>query len=150
MQRFQQSTVGSHIRACLKTAHWPPSFPHKCSILYLCHLTHAGALQNIKDLSNNFKWNWMTRHGEALLCLIQSVYEPNPTSNTGNHTIEASLDTSIVSFPAEPSISSVASSSSKRTVKLNVKMGPGSQCCSACHTLGHNSKLYLYLSHICS
>jgi len=128
----------------------PHLFLTNAQILNLCHLTHAGALCNIEDLSNNFKWNWMTHHGEALLCLIQSVYEPNPTSNTGNHTIEASLDTSIVGFPVEPSISSVASSSSKRTAKLNVKMGPGSQCCSACHTLGHNSKLYLYLSHICS
>src|SRR5260221_8233343 len=51
----------------------PHLFLTNAQILTLCHLTRAAALCNIEDLSNNFKWNCMTRHGEASLRLIYSV-----------------------------------------------------------------------------
>src|SRR5260370_30797432 len=116
----------------------PHLFLTDAQILHLCHLTHANMLRNIDDLSNNFNWNWMSCYGESLLCLLQSVHKPNPTSNT-----QASLNTLSVNFHMEPGINTIASSSSKRMVKSSANMGPGRQCCSACHTLGHNSKLHL-------
>ena len=126
----------------------PHLFLMDAQIQHLCHLTHANVLWNVNDLYNNFKWNWMPCYGESLLCLIQSVYEPNPmvATNTGRGCNTKALLDMPVDSPMEPSISNIASSSSKRTVKSIVKMGPGSQCCSACHTPGHNSKLCLCLS----
>ncbi len=118
----------------------PHLFLTNAQIQHLCHLMHADVLWDIDDLYNNFKWNWMSCHGESLFSLIQSVHKPNPASNT-----KASVNTSPIDFPAESGIGNVASSSSKRMVKSSVKIGPGSQCCRACGTLGHNSKLHLCL-----
>ena len=98
----------------------PHLFLTNAQIQHLCHLTHANTLQNVDNLYNNFKWNWMSHHGQSLLCLIQSVYGPNPmvpTSNIGRHNIKASLDTSPVNFPVELSISNITLSGSTRIVK---------------------------------
>src|SRR5258706_14603393 len=37
----------------------PHIFLTEPQILHLCHLAHANALHTLKDLENNFRWNWM-------------------------------------------------------------------------------------------
>src|SRR5260370_41707171 len=51
----------------------PHLFLTDAQIEHLCHLMHANMLQNIDNLHNNLKLNWMPCYGESLLCLIHTI-----------------------------------------------------------------------------
>ena len=63
----------------------PHIFLGRSQIRHLCNLANAEPLITIKELQNNFKWNWMDDHGLALLNIIHNVYGHPvvPNSNTG-------------------------------------------------------------------
>ena len=44
----------------------PHIFLTEPQIFHLCYLAHANALHTLKDLKNNFQWNWMSDYGHYL------------------------------------------------------------------------------------
>ena len=110
----------------------PHIFLTEPQIFHLCHLAHANALHTLEDLENNFQWNWISDYGHALLELIHHVNTP-----------EMSAPISVkdgIGQPDAEKLDNQVSSKSSRGGKERIKKGPGNQCCSACGTLGHNSK----------
>ena len=113
-------------------------------ILHLCHLAHANALHTLEDLENNFQWNWMPDYGHTLLKLIHHIYDFKPSTTISPNdeigTSNSPLNSSQPSAIKLNNRSDQSSSESTRTGEPRVKKGLGSQCCSACSLLGHNSK----------
>ncbi len=116
----------------------PHVFLNHHQIKHLCHLAHADSLANIDDLKNNFKWNWMDDHGVDLLHLIHNVYGFSPSPHLAQDSDllqpDSSIDALSSKLPAAP-----PTASDLKAKKSRAKMGPGSQHCSACGTLGHKS-----------
>ena len=114
-------------------------FLNHSHIKHLCHLVDSGLLTTIDNLCNNFKWNWMDDHGVELLGIIHDVYGHSllgvvdTMSSTARDSEPTPSDPSTVPVPTNPS------PTSKALLKPQAKKGQGSQRCSACHLLGHNS-----------
>ena len=122
----------------------PQIFLNLDQIHHLCHIAHAKPLVTINDLQNNFKWSWMEDYGSALLGIIHSVYKPEELSLEDGAIIDP--DTSNTPLPSVHQMGTAPSASSNPTkiIKPHAKRGTGTQRCSACQSLGHNSK-YLFL-----
>src|SRR5258708_8322528 len=111
----------------------PHIFLNCLHIRHLCNLASTGLLTTIDDLHNNFKWNWMDDHGSTLLSIIHDVYGAPPL------VLNCSLGDAEISEGQPPSGPSTVSNSKSHTTP-RIKKGAGSQRCSTCQSLGHNSK----------
>ena len=81
----------------------------------------------------------MDDHGSTLLSIIHDVYGPPPlilNSNLG----DAEISKGQLLAGSSTMSNVVNTSNSKSQTTLRVKKGAGSQRCSACRAVGHNSK----------
>ena len=119
----------------------PQVFLNLQQIQHLCHLAHANAAMTIDNLQNNFKWSWMEDYGSALLDVIHGIYKPKPSSDSrDDDNPDNSNPLSPSSSTHQPGTAPSASSKSMKISKQHMKRGIGTQHCSACQMVGHNSE----------